>query len=86
MFITEDDMYWELKRGGYIVQVNTEKTKYIQFGMPPETIKDAMNIGIDVPTTFVIFGDLFDRVRGLSIGEFELPIYYNFFVKKKKQQ
>ena len=77
-------MYWELKRGGYIVQVDTEKTKYIQFGMPPETIKDAMNIGIDVPTTFVIFGDFFDCARGLSIENLSFLYHYNFFVKKKR--
>ena len=35
----EDDMFWELKRGGFVVQVDTEKTKFLQFGMPPETIK-----------------------------------------------
>ena len=80
----DDEQFYELRRGGFVVQVDTIKTKFLQFGMPPETIKDAMDLGIEVPSTFVIFGELFDRARGLSIGEFEFPIYYNFFVKKRK--
>lgn len=37
-----------LPRGGIII--NTTKKGPIQFGMPPETIKDSMALGIQVPT------------------------------------
>lgn len=41
----------KLPRGGLIVSTVIGN---IQFGMPPETIKDSLNQGIDVPTIFVV--------------------------------
>jgi CRP-like cAMP-binding protein/phosphoribosyl 1,2-cyclic phosphodiesterase len=56
----------------------------IQFGMPPETIKDSMALGLEIPQTFVVPPDMFDRRRGLSVAEFEFPSYYNFFALKRR--
>lgn len=56
----------------------------IQFGIPPETIKDSMKLGITVPTYFVILGEMFDRQAALNMAEFEFPAYFNFFCLKKR--
>jgi hypothetical protein len=56
---------------------------YIQFGSPPETIKDTMRL----PGACRIFrpaAELFNWIKGISVGEIEFPLYYNFFIKKKK--
>ncbi|GBG33232.1 cGMP-dependent 3',5'-cGMP phosphodiesterase A [Hondaea fermentalgiana] len=73
---------FRLNRDGYLVQ--TSSLGAIQFGIPPESIKDCMNYGLEVPTFYVIFGEMFDRNCGLSTAEFEFPIYFNYFVKKRK--
>jgi hypothetical protein len=57
---------------------------YIQFGSPPETIKDTMRLPKGVPQYFVLPQDLFNWIKGISVGEIEFPLYYNFFLKKKK--
>lgn len=48
----------------------------IQFGVPPETIKDHMSLGREVPQHYVIPEDPFVRdfgpSQGLNIGEFEV--------------
>jgi len=70
-----------LPRGGILVPYSKGS---IQFGLPPETIKDSLLWGLDVPTTFVIMGDeMFDRQLGINIAEFEFPAYFNFFVRKR---
>jgi|GEM_PF-531137 len=71
-----------LPRGGCLIE--TLSMGNIQFGIPPETIKDCMFLGLEIPTTYVISGELFDRIIGLSMAEFEFPIYYNYFVKRRK--
>jgi glyoxylase-like metal-dependent hydrolase (beta-lactamase superfamily II) len=71
----------ELPRGGYYVRTSAGP---IQFGVPPETIKDCMSMSLDVPVMYVLPQELFDRLRGLSIAEFEFPAYYNFFLLKRK--
>jgi len=71
----------DLPRGGTIVKTPQGD---IQFGIPPETIKDSMKLGITVPTYFVILGEMFDRQVGLNMAEFEFPAYFNFFCLKKK--
>jgi hypothetical protein len=76
-----DAACYELAGGGHVVPTSFG---LIQVGIPPETIKDSMNLGAEVPTNFVIMGDLFDRIEGLSLAEFEFPSYFNFFVKKKR--
>lgn len=52
--------------------------------MPPETIKDAMKLGLDVPQYFVIPRRLFDTQIGINVAEFEFPAYFNFFIKRRK--
>src|SRR4030042_19771 len=38
----------------------------------------------DVPQVFVLTDELFNWIKGISIAEIEFPIYYNFFLKKKR--
>ena len=70
-----------LPRGGYYVRTSAGP---IQIGIPPETIKDVMELKLDVPIAYVLPQDLFDRRRGLSVAEFEFPAYYSFFLLKRK--
>jgi CRP-like cAMP-binding protein len=70
-----------LPRGGYLVQ---SPIGYIQFGAPPETIKDTMGLPDSVPLVFVLPRELFHRQKGISVAELEFPIYYNFFIRKKR--
>lgn len=56
----------------------------IQFGIPPETIKDSLNLGYEIPQYYVIPSARWDKIFSLSVAEFEFPAYFNFFVKKKK--
>ncbi|GMH72214.1 hypothetical protein TrST_g787 [Triparma strigata] len=78
--VVEDNKTF-LPRGGIIVSTVAGD---IQFGIPPETIKDSMKLGITVPTYFVILGEMFDRQAGLNMAEFEFPAYFNFFCLKKR--
>jgi CRP-like cAMP-binding protein len=71
----------ELPRGGYLVDTSAG---YIQFGSPPETLKDTIFLPKGVPTIFVLPMEHFDPKHGMSVAEIEFPIYYNFFLKKKK--
>ncbi|GBG23912.1 cGMP-dependent 3',5'-cGMP phosphodiesterase A [Hondaea fermentalgiana] len=71
-----------LPRGGVLVNYGKGT---VQFGLPPETIKDSLSWGLSVPTTFVILGEeMFDRQLGINIAEFEFPAYFNFFVFGKR--
>jgi CRP-like cAMP-binding protein/phosphoribosyl 1,2-cyclic phosphodiesterase len=70
-----------LPRGGYLVDT---PAGYVQFGSPPETIKDTMLFEKGVPKIFVLTQDLFSWIKGISIAEIEFPMYYNFFIKKQK--
>jgi CRP-like cAMP-binding protein/phosphoribosyl 1,2-cyclic phosphodiesterase len=72
-----------LPRGGILVKTGSADDINIQFGMPPETIKDSMKLGFKIPSYFVITKEMFDRVTGTSLAEFEFPAYFNFFVMKK---
>lgn len=74
--------YTELPRGGFVVA--TKALGAVQFGIPPETIKDSLVLGMSVPKHFVVQGDMFDRKLGLSRAEFEFPIYYQFFLCRSK--
>lgn len=75
------DIVTFLPRGGYLI--NTSKG-YIQFGSPPETIKDTMMLPEGVPTIFVLPNEFFNWIKGMSVAELEFPLYYNFFIQKKK--
>ena len=70
-----------LPRGGYLVD---SPEGYIQFGAPPETIKDTMALPKSVPLVFVLPRALFDWRKGINLADLEFPIYYNFFIRKKK--
>ncbi len=70
-----------LHRGGYLVDT---PLGYIQFGSPPETIKDTMLMPKEVPQIFVLTNELFNWLKGICVADIEFPIYYNFFLKKKK--
>ncbi len=71
----------ELPRGGYYVPTTAGP---VQFGLPPESVKDVMALSLDVPVMYVLPDQLFDRRRGLSAAEFEFPAYYNFFLLKRR--
>ncbi|MBX3206476.1 MAG: cyclic nucleotide-binding domain-containing protein [Labilithrix sp.] len=70
-----------LPRGGYYVRTSAGP---VQIGVPPETIKDVMELKLDVPVAYVLPRELFDRRRGLSVAEFEFPAYYSFFLLKRR--
>ena len=70
----------ELPRGGVVVNTSAGP---IQFGCPPETIKDHMALELTVPTHYVVPRERFDRVRGVNVSEVEFPAYYNFFILKR---
>jgi len=70
-----------LGRGGVII--NTKKIGAIQIGIPPETIKDCMNLGISIPNYYVFPKELFDREKGVNVAEAEFPAYFNFFILNK---
>lgn len=55
----------------------------IQYGMPPETVKDTFLIEGGVPEYYIIPTQKFDWKDGINFMEFEFPVYCNFFIKKK---
>lgn len=70
-----------LPRGGYLVNTSIG---YIQFGSPPETLKDTIFLPLGVPKIFILPIEHFDPKQGMSVAEIEFPIYYNYFLKKQK--
>ncbi len=70
-----------LCRGGYLVRTAGET---LQFGVPPETIKDSMKLPGGVPSVFIVPRIMFDLETGVSIADIEFPVYFNFFVRKGK--
>ena len=75
---TGDTKVSYLPRGG--VHVNT-KYGAVQFGLPPETIKDSMQMQLPVPAIFVVPKDRFNLKYGTNTAEVEFPGYWNFFIK-----
>ena len=75
-----------LPRGG--VSLDTEAVGRIQFGLPPETIKDSMQLGLTVPSVYIVPMERFCRDMGPALGvnlaEFEFPAYFNYFVHGKQ--
>lgn len=71
----------QLKRGGYVFNTSAG---YVQVGVPPETIKDTMTFEQGVPSYFCLPRRYFHKEKGISVAEIEFPIYFNFFIKKKK--
>jgi len=52
--------------------------------MPPETVKDSMNLGISMPNIFIVPKNRYDKKFFLNVAEFEFPAYFNFFVTRKR--
>lgn len=73
--------YHTLPRGGYLVD---SSEGYLQIGSPPETIKDTMAYPKGVPLVFCLPAKFFNRNRGIAVAEVEFPLYFNFFIRKKK--
>mmetsp|Transcript_12823 Transcript_12823/g.19428 ORF Transcript_12823/g.19428 Transcript_12823/m.19428 type:complete len:1413 (-) Transcript_12823:37-4275(-) len=75
-----------LPRGG--ISLNTQAVGRIQFGIPPETIKDSMKLGLEVPSVYIVPMERFCREMGPALGvnlaEFEFPAYFNYFVRQKQ--
>lgn len=70
-----------LPRGGTVVATSAGP---IQFGCPPETLKDSLALGLPVPTCYVVPEERFDRQQGVNLCEVEFPAYYNFFVHGRR--
>lgn len=71
----------KLTRGGYLIST---ESGYIQYGSPPETIKDTMVLPESVPRVFILPGELFSIEKGIAVAELEFPLYFNHFLKQKK--
>ncbi|MCX8096470.1 MAG: cyclic nucleotide-binding domain-containing protein, partial [Spirochaetes bacterium] len=71
-----------LPRGGYIILKDNKIL--VQIGIPPETIKDSIKLLGEAPQYFIIPKNLFDRTTFLNVAEVEFPIYYNYFIKRRK--
>jgi len=71
----------KLPRGGYILETSQG---IIQFGAPPETIKDTMTMPCNVPKIFVIPEEMFNIEKGIAVAELEFPIYFNHFLRQEK--
>lgn len=48
----------KLNRGGLIIQTCEGP---IQYGLPPETVKDSMSLGVEVPTYYIIPSQRFNK-------------------------
>lgn len=55
-----------------------------QIGAHPETIKDTMKGSTGVPNLFILPSNLFDLHNGISLGELEFPLFYNYYIKGQK--
>ncbi len=71
----------ELNRGGLLAERGNFT---LQVGAYPETIKDTMTAKQGVPDLFLVPRELFDHQLGISAVELEFPLYYNFYLKKRK--
>ncbi len=70
-----------LSRGGFLIKTLSGS---IQFGIPPETIKDTMKLSGNVPKTYIVPNYMFSIEKGISLAELEFPIYFNFFIRQQK--
>jgi CRP-like cAMP-binding protein/glyoxylase-like metal-dependent hydrolase (beta-lactamase superfamily II) len=56
----------------------------VQFGIPPESIKDSLSQGLQLPSHYVLPKQRFNLQTGINVAEFEFPAYFNFFVLRKR--
>ncbi len=71
----------ELPRGGYLVDTSEGP---VQFGAPPETIKDTLVMEHSVPRVFVVPHQMFNWQKGINVADMEFPIYFNYFLKGRR--
>ena len=71
----------QLPRGGYVVGTSEGR---IQFGAPPETIKDTLVTDAGVPGVFVLPRQMFNWDKGINVADMEFPIYYHFFIRQQR--
>ena len=76
-----DSKIIELPKGGIIVNTRIGE---IQVGVPPETIKDSLALNIAVPNVYIATKNLFSHRTMASFIDLEFPVYYNFFIHRKK--
>ncbi|MFP4115330.1 MAG: cAMP/cGMP-dependent 3',5'-cyclic-AMP/GMP phosphodiesterase [Spirochaetota bacterium] len=79
--MSEKRGYVELPRGGCVVQTSQGP---IQFGAPPETIKDSLGTETGVPEILVLPREMFNWSKGINVADMEFPIYYHFFIRGKR--
>ncbi len=75
------DNVTQLPSGGYVVATSEGR---IQFGAPPETIKDTLKDPEGVPEVFVLPRQMFNWRKGINVADMEFPIYYHFFIRKHR--
>ncbi|MBN1499663.1 MAG: cAMP/cGMP-dependent 3',5'-cyclic-AMP/GMP phosphodiesterase [Spirochaetes bacterium] len=80
-YLYSKDKVRKLQRGGFTVLTSSGT---FQYGVPPETVKDTMVLDHGVPDKYILPNQLFNWYKGISIGEIEFPIYFNFFIMKRK--
>ena len=56
----------QLPRGG--TSIETKSVGRVQFGILPETIKDSMRLGLDVPRVYIVPAERFCREMGPALG------------------
>jgi len=76
-----DEKIIKLPRGGCLIKTLIGN---LQFGMPPETLKDCLNLQLEIPLYYIVPTARFNRKYGLNVAEFEFPAYFNYFIRKKK--
>ncbi|MFW5783505.1 MAG: MBL fold metallo-hydrolase, partial [Spirochaetota bacterium] len=79
--MSEKRGYVELPRGGCVVQTSQGP---IQFGAPPETIKDSLGTETGVPEILVLPREMFNWSKGINVADMEFPIYYHFFIRGQR--
>jgi len=72
----------KLPRGGYVI--TSEGKLVVQIGIPPETIKDTVKLFGEALQYYIVPKRLIDTTSFLNTAEIEFPVYYNYFVKKRK--
>jgi CRP-like cAMP-binding protein len=70
-----------LPRGGTLLLTTIGP---IQFGIPPETIKDTLPLSCEVPKILVIGDQFFSYSRGITLADVEFPIFFNFFIRRQR--
>lgn len=79
--MSDEQLLHELPRGAYVVTTSEGR---IQFGAPPETIKDTLITDEGVPEIFVLPRQMFNWSKGINVADMEFPIYFHFFIKQQR--